>query len=183
MELPDEELVLRFQGGDESAFEAMVVRWNEPILQLATRLTGDLEEAKDVRQMALLKTYQGIGRFEGRSRFSTWIYRVVLNLCRDRKRGEAVRTRIEGSVREKEGDYTLEETGFHVARDREMAQIVARAVLELPPSEREVVVLRHYHDLSFPNIAEILGSPVTTVKSRMARGLTLLRTRLAALET
>ena len=80
-------------------------------------------------------------------------------------------------------DYTLEETGFHVARDREMAQIVARAVLELPPSEREVVVLRHYHDLSFPNIAEILGSPVTTVKSRMARGLTLLRTRLAALET
>jgi RNA polymerase sigma-70 factor (ECF subfamily) len=58
----------------------MVARWNEPILQLATRLTGDLEEARDVRQMALLKTYQGLARFEGRSRFSTWIYRVVLNL-------------------------------------------------------------------------------------------------------
>jgi RNA polymerase sigma-70 factor (ECF subfamily) len=183
MDLPDEELVLRIQGGDEAAFEAMVARWNEPILQLATRLTGDLEEAKDVRQMALLKTYQGIARFEGRSRFSTWIYRVVLNLCRDRKRGEAVRVRVEDSVREKEGDYLLEETGFHVARDRELAQIVARAVLELPASEREVVVLRHYHDLAFPAIAEILGSPVTTVKSRMSRGLSLLRTRLAALET
>jgi RNA polymerase sigma-70 factor (ECF subfamily) len=182
MDLPDEELVLRFQGGDGSAFEAMVARWNEPILQLATRLTGDLEEAKDVRQMALLKTYQGIGSFEGRSRFSTWIYRVVLNLCRDRRRGQEVRTRVEASVREKEGDYLLEETGFHVARDRELAQIVARAVLELPASEREVVVLRHYHDLPFPTIAEILGSPVTTVKSRMTRGLSLLRTRLAALE-
>src|SRR5262245_17487241 len=121
MDLPDEELVLRFQGGDESAFEAMVARWNEPILQLATRLTGDLEEAKDVRQMALLKTYQGIGGFEGRARFSTWIYRVVLNLCRDKKRGNAARARIEASVREREGDYLLEETGFHVARDRELA--------------------------------------------------------------
>src|SRR5215510_7530190 len=183
MDLPDEELVLRFQGGDESAFEAMVARWNEPILQLATRLTGDLEEAKDVRQMALLKTYQGIGSFEGRARFSTWIYRVVLNLCRDKKRGNAARARIEASVREREGDYLLEETGFHVARDRELAQIVARAVLELPATEREVVVLRHYHELPFPTIAEILGAPVTTVKSRMSRGLFLLRARLAALET
>ena len=183
MEPSDDELVFRFQNGDESAFEAMVARWNEPILQLATRMTGDLEEARDIRQMVLLKTYQGLARFEGRSRFSTWIYRVVLNLCRDRKRGEAVRTRVEASVREKEGDYTLEETGFHVARDRELAQIVARAVLELPPPEREVVVLRHYHELPFPTIAEILGSPVTTVKSRMTRGLFLLRTRLAALET
>ena len=184
MEPSDEDLVLRFQSGDGTAFEAMVERWNEPILQLATRLTGDLEEAKDVRQMALLKTYQGLDRFEGRARFSTWIYRVVLNLCRDRKRGAAVRERtLAASVREREGDYVLEETGFHVARDREVAHIVARAVLELPASEREVVVLRHYHDLGFPAIAEILGSPVTTVKSRMTRGLELLRARLATLET
>src|SRR5262245_11251096 len=106
MDPSDEELVLRFQGGDESAFEAMVVRWNEPILQLATRLTGDVEEAKDVRQMALIKTFQGLAGFERRARFSTWIYRVVLNLCRDRKRGDDVRTRVlEGSVREKDGDY------------------------------------------------------------------------------
>lgn len=184
MESSDEELVLRFKGGDGSAFEAMVSRWNEPILQLATRLTGDFEEAKDVRQMALIKIYQGLAGFEGRARFSTWIWRVVLNLCRDRKRNASVRTRAtENSVREREGDYVLEETGFHVARDRELASVVAKAVLELPASEREVVVLRHYHDLPFPAIAEILGSPVTTVKSRMARGLTLLRARLATLET
>ncbi|MSR62497.1 MAG: sigma-70 family RNA polymerase sigma factor [Planctomycetes bacterium] len=184
METPDEDLVSRFQSGDESAFEVMVAKWNEPILQLATRLTGDLEEAKDVRQMALIKTYQGLGRFEGRARFSTWIYRVVLNLCRDRKRNAAVRARaLEDSVREKDGDYVLVETGFHVARDRELAEIVAQAVLALPAAEREVVVLRHYHELGFPAIAEILGSPVTTVKSRMTRGLTLLRTRLATLET
>jgi len=184
MQPSDEELVHRFQGGDESAFEAMVARWNEPILQLATRLTGDLEEAKDVRQMALLKTYRGLTRFEGRARFSTWIYRVVLNLCRDKQRSEAARTRlVEGSLRERDSDYVLEETGFHRARDRELAEIVARAVLELPASEREVLVLRHYHDMPFPAIAEVLGSPVTTVKSRMARGLELLRTRLATLET
>lgn len=184
MEPTDEELVLRFQAGDESAFETMVARWNEPVLQLATRLTGDLEEAKDVRQMALLRIYQSLRGFEGRARVSTWVWRVVLNLCRDKKRNAAVRSRtLEASVREREGDYVLEETGFHVARDRELAGIVAKAVLELPAPEREVVVLRHYHDLAFPAIAEILGSPVTTVKSRMTRGLTLLRTRLATLET
>lgn len=183
MEPSDEELVLRFQSGEGTAFEDMVARWNEPILQLATRLTGDLEEAKDIRQMALIKTYRGLADFEGRARFSTWIYRVVLNLCRDRKRNAAVRTRVlEASVRESEGDYVLEETGFHVARDRELAGIVAAAVLGLPPSEREVVVLRHYHDLPFPAIAEVLGAPVTTVKSRMTRGLDLLRSRLARLE-
>jgi len=183
MEATDEELVRRHQEGDLGAFEAMVVRWNEPILQLATRLTGDVEEAKDVRQMALLKTYHGLANFEGRARFSTWVYRVVLNLCRDRRRGVEVRTRSEAAVREREGDYVLEETGFHVARDRELAEIVARAVLALPASEREVVVLRQYHELPFPAIAEILGAPVTTVKSRMTRGLELLRTRLATLET
>ena len=183
METSDDELVLRIRGGDEAAFEAMVARWNEPILQLATRLTGDFEEAKDVRQMALLKLYRGLASFEGRSRFSTWIYRVVLNLCRDRQRGANVRTRaLEESVREKDGDYVLEETGFHVARDRELAGIVAHAVLELPASEREVVVLRHYHDLPFPVIAEVVEAPVTTVKSRMAKGLALLRTRLAQLQ-
>lgn len=184
METPDEDLILRFQGGDETAFEAMVARWNEPILQLAARLTGDLEEAKDVRQMALIKTYQGLSRFEGRSRFSTWVYRVVLNLCRDRQRSHAARTRaIDGAKERGAPEDVLEETGFHVARDRELALLVTRAVKELPAAEREVVVLRHYHDLPFPVIAEILGSPTTTVKSRMARGLTLLRNRLAALET
>jgi len=183
MEPSDEQLVDRFRSGDASAFEAMVARWNEPILQLATRLTGDLEEARDIRQMALIKTHQGLARFEGRSRFSTWIYRVVLNLCRDRSRGQESRARtLEASVRESDQDYVLEETGFHVARDRELAEIVARAVLSLPAHEREVVVLRHYHDLAFPAIAEILGAPTTTVKSRMTRGLELLRTRLAALE-
>jgi RNA polymerase sigma-70 factor (ECF subfamily) len=185
MEPSDEELVLRFQRGDEDAFEAMVARWNEPILQLATRLTGDPEEAKDVRQMTLLKTYQGLSRFEGRARFSTWLYRVVLNLCRDRQRSHDARTRLTESSAEArdDGDYVLEETGFHVARDREVASVVAQAVLALPTAEREVLVLRHYHDLPFPAIAEVLGAPVTTVKSRMTRGLTLLRTRLAALET
>ncbi len=183
MEPSDEDLVRRFQGGDETAFEAMVSRWNEPILELATRLTGDLEEAKDVRQMALLKTYQGLDRFEGRSRFSTWIYRVVLNLCRDRARSGAVRARVfEPGGGALDGAAVLEETGFHAARDRELARVVAEAVLGLPAPEREVVVLRHYHDLPFPAVAEIVGCPVTTVKSRMARGLTLLRSRLATLE-
>lgn len=172
----DEELVRRFQDGDPGAFEGVVVRWNPLVLQLAYRLTGDLEEARDVRQLALLRAHDALARFGGRSRLSTWLYRVVLNLCRDRQRRRA---RHDDAVRRAAPDD--EGTAGSAAGEserRETAERVARAVRSLPPAEREVVVLRHYQGLAFAEIAEIQSAPVTTVQSRMARGLLLLRARL-----
>ena len=77
--------------------------------------------------------------------------------------------------------HAHELTPARLTADRETAERVAEAVLSLPPKAREVVVLRHYHDLAFPAIAEIVGAPVTTIKSRMTKGLKLLHTRLADL--
>jgi len=177
----DEELVRRFRGGDESAFEALVARWYAPLLQLAWRLTGQREEAEEIRQMALIQTYRAADRFEERSRFSTWIYRVCLNLARDRHRRKHVRLRAVDSLADEAAPDVEAHTPLASFERQERVERVAEAVLALPSEIREVVVLRSYHDLSFPAIAEIIGAPVTTVKSRMQRGLDKLRSRLQPL--
>lgn len=179
----DEELLERFQRGEEPAFDALVERWSTPLLNLAWRLGGTREDAEEIRQMALIKIFQSSGDFRGHARFSTWLYRVCLNLVRDRRRRSEVRRDAFGRIRDEAADAEVDTTTPLTSFSRrEEAQRVADAVLALPAQIREVVVLRHYHDLPFPAIAEILGAPVTTVKSRMQNGLERLRVRLQHLE-
>lgn len=189
MPLSDEELIRRFRQGEEPVFEELVARWSPVVLQLALRLLGDPEEARDVRQMALLRTYRALGDFDGRASFSTWLYAVVLNLCRDQGRRREREARLLAARSSEVAPLAL--LNGHAAElvtperesaARERAERVAEAVLALDPREREVVVLRHYHEFSFPEIAEILGAPITTVKSRLAKGLERLRVRLQHLE-
>ena len=182
MQPSDDEWIRRIRAGDERAFEGLVRRWSSEILGLAYRLTGDLEEARDIRQMALLKTYDALDSFNASARFSTWLYRIVVNLCRDRQRRTSVRERADREAAERNGH--IEKVGpQRLAEAADTARRVAQAVAALPPGEREVVVLRHYHELSFPEIAAIQGAPVTTIRSRMSSGVGRLRTRLKDLET
>ena len=183
MQTSDEELARRFRDGDERAFEELVSRWHEPLLHLAYRLTGDLDAARDLRQMALLQLYRRLGSFRQEARLSTWLYRVVLNLARDRHRVRAADERARSGVRSQAriNGQRVEPPAEHEVLRQEVVERVSRAVLSLPPREREVLVLRQYHELSFPAIAEVLDAPVTTVKSRMTRGMQHLRSRLREL--
>ena len=184
MRASDEELVRRFQEGEEAVFEELVERWSPVVLRLANRLLGDPEEARDVRQMALIRTYHALAAYhggDGRGSVSTWLYRVVLNLCRDQGRRRERELRREQRAAEGAAAQDPLEPGRECAA-REQAARVAAAVLALPAREREVVVLRHYHELTFPEIAAVLGKPITTVKSRLAKGLGRLRIRLQGLE-
>ncbi len=167
--------------GAPAGFEELVVRWGPTILKLAYRLTGDLEEARDIRQQALMRTYHSAETFEGRSRFFTWLYRVVVHLCRDGQRRRAVRERAQDTSA-RNGRAVEVTSPASLAEAGDTAQRVARAVRGLPEREREVLVLRHYHDLSFPEVAAVLDLPATTVKSRLARGLERLRIPLQELE-
>ncbi len=178
----DEDLVQRFQSGDEAAFVDIVARFDPAVLELAWRMTGDRDSGEDVRQVAWIQIHRGLRRFEGRARLSTWIHRIVLNLCHDRRRRHASRDQAEERFRSRRPADLPPTTPDEIHERRDLAQRVAHAVIALPPREREVVVLRHYHELPFPAIAEILEAPVTTVKSRMAKGLELLRARLAQLQ-
>ncbi len=179
MELSDNEFVARYRGGDSAAFAELARRWDRRVYALAYRVTGDAADAGDVRQQAFLRAQGALSTFNGQSTFATWMYRVVVNLCRDRLRSKEARNRHLGAMRARaeEADYGSPPSGREHER-REVAAQVAEAVGSLPEAEREVVVLRHYQGLTFAQIAEVLGGPVSTVKSRMAKALALLRTRL-----
>jgi len=177
----DEELVAATRDGDASAFDQLVRRWDRKIHGAAFRVLGSHEDAREVSQEAFLKAYRAIGGFQQRARFSSWLYQIALNLCRDRLRRKRGRYLVSlDEMGEDEGARLLPQApsvhGDVEALD--LSERVARAVAELAPEQREVIVLKEYQDLTFAEIAEILGTPVSTVKTRLYRGLTQLRRRL-----
>ncbi len=175
-EIDEARNVSRAAGGDQAAFERLIARYQGEALNLAYRLTGNLEDARDIRQAAFIRAYQGLADFDRRSRFSTWLLRIVVNLCRDHQRRQQ-------STRRRERPAVFigpaQEGPQHRAQQSELGILVAEAVGGLPSSDREVLVLRHYHGLACAEVARILGVPVTTVRSRLARALGRLRERLA----
>jgi RNA polymerase sigma-70 factor (ECF subfamily) len=177
----DEELVAAFQAGDSTAFDQLVHRWDRRIHGAIYRVVGADEDARDLCQEAFLKAYRGLGTFKREARFSSWLYQIALNVCRDRMRRRRGRTsvsleEIEGSA---EGGLRTPDPGpLELALSRDLRRAVARAMEELTPEEREVIVLKEYQGLTFPEIAETLSVPLSTVKTRLYRGLGQLRHRL-----
>jgi RNA polymerase sigma-70 factor (ECF subfamily) len=184
MSRTDEELVERAADGDTEAFNELVVRWERPIHALAYRVLGREEDARDVCQEAFLRAFRGLKGFKGQAKFSSWLYRIALNLCRDWLRRE----RRRGLVQPSEGfdldeqrivDPTTETAEDLIVR-RDLGQAVSRVMAQLPPEQRTVIVLKEYHGLTFREIAELIGCPLSTVKTRLYQGLGVLRLRLEA---
>jgi len=183
MTLTDEELVARATAGDTESFNQLVVRWERPIYALAYRTLGREEDARDVVQEAFLRAYRGLRGFKGEAKFSSWLYRITLNLCRDAMRRE----RRAPLVQVPEGTDPMELADSHVAPTesvedlvarREMSAAVSRAMAELPEEQRTAILLKEYHGLTFQEIADMLGCPLSTVKTRLYQGLSVLRRRL-----
>jgi len=176
----DEELVEACQSGEASAFDILVARWEDRIRGAAYRFLGSDEEARDVAQEAFLRAYQAIGTFKKEARFSSWLYQIATNLCRDRLRRRKTRATVSLEALEEAGPVMVEtRPGAHERLlERDLARAVRRAVYELPEEQREVVILKEYQDLTFLEIAQALDVPVSTVKTRLYRGLGQLRLRL-----
>lgn len=177
----DEELVEACLAGDVGAFDVLVARWQRKIRGAVYRVVGSEEEAQDVCQEAFLKAYRGLPSFKREARFSSWLYQIALNLSRDRLR----RRKTRNWVSLEEVDETADQAaaggavrGDQWVESREVQRLVANAVAALPEEQREAVVLKEYEGLTFPEIAEIQGVPVSTVKTRLYRGLSVLRERL-----
>src|SRR6266850_2920777 len=180
----DEQLMWRVKlEDDHHAFAGLMLRWRKPIENLCARMTGDVHRAEDLAQTAFTRVFARRADWEPTAKFSTFLWRIALNLCHDelrsrQRRGECSLEDFaeqEGSASafiaaEQPGPDTLLETS-------ERADMVRAALLKLPSHYREVVVLRHYEQLKFHEIAEVLDIPEGTVKSRMAEALNQL-TRL-----
>ncbi len=179
----DEELVARATAGDQDSFNQLVARWERPIYALAYRTLGREEEARDVVQEAFLRAYRGLKGFKGEAKFSSWLYRITLNLCRDwiRKERRAPIVQVPEGVDPvdlADAQISPSESVEDLVGRREMSQAVSRAMADLPDEQRQAILLKEYHGLTFQEIADMLDCPLSTVKTRLYQGLSVLRRRL-----
>ena len=179
----DEELVARTLGGDQSSFNELIHRWERPIYALAYRQIGREDDARDVCQETFLRAYRALNGFRGQAKFSSWLYRIALNLCRDWLRRERRTPVVQlpedvdlmDLARSREPTETIED---RVAR-QDLSRIVERAMARLPEEQRTAIILKEYHGLTFQEIADLVGCPLSTVKTRLYQGLAILRRELA----
>lgn len=163
----DRKIVDRVLKGDTEAFNLLVVQWEKPIYNFILRLIGDREEAMDLCQESFMKAYRELGSLKDRDRFSAWLYRIAHNTCYSRLRKDIGKTFVELDP----------DVGSH--RSTINSQLaVAQALQYLPEEQREVVVLKVFHDLKFDEIAKVQAAPVSTVKSRLYMGFEKLRSIL-----
>lgn len=178
----DEELVARSRSGDVDSFNELIVRWERPIYALAYRVIGREEDARDVCQDTFLRAYRALPGFKGEAKFSSWVYRIALNLCRDwiRRQRRAPVTQMPEDVDILEAAAIAEpqpSVEDLVAR-RELSSVVEAAMAHLPEEQRTAIILKEYHGLTFQEIADLQGCPLSTVKTRLYQGLSVLRRHL-----
>jgi len=177
MDSGESELIQRWQGGEAAAFEEIVRRWQQPIGRFLYRLTGSGEAARDLAQEVFLRVYRSGSRYRENGAFGRWIYRIALNVARDAARRSPPAT-LPLTTQEVTARTSPAEA---LCQQKEADQIVAQLVAELPEPLRSVLVLRHYEQMSFEEIARLSSTPASTLKSRFAAALQQLRTRLQAL--
>jgi RNA polymerase sigma-70 factor (ECF subfamily) len=178
----DEELVARSMGGDLDSFNQLVLRWERPIYALAYRVIGREEDARDVAQETFLRAFRALGGFKGQAKFSSWLYRITLNLCRDwirKERRTPVSQAPEGiDIIELAGEATPTETIEQLVGRKQLSRAVSKAMSSLPEDQRTAIILKEYHGLTFQEIADMLDCPLSTVKTRLYQGLSVVRKQL-----
>ena len=173
-DLSDDALLVLYANGDKDAASALTYRLTPMVFALAKRLLNDAGEAEDVAQEAMMRLWKIAPDWrQGEAKITTWLYRVVSNLCTDRLR----RRRSVGldEIAEPEDDRPDVVASMH---EKERAQALRAALGELPDRQRQAVVLRHIEGLANPDIAEALEVSVEAVESLIARGKRSLKSRL-----
>ena len=186
MEATDRELMEAVQRDEPGAFERFVHRYQRRFYRIAVRYLRDHEFALDAVQEAFVKIYHARARWEPRAQPFTWAYRIVANHCIDllRKEGKA---QMESLDDEDTGHARTLEDERAVDAERaiglqELGDVLKRAMQELPAPQREILILRHFEDMSLQEIAELKGCPLGTVKSALHRATKSLKQRLQGAE-
>jgi RNA polymerase sigma-70 factor (ECF subfamily) len=173
-DVPDDDLVERCRAGDQSAFAELVDRHKRPVFGLIARLVPDRAQAEDLAQEVFIRVYRGLPYFRGTARLSTWIYRIVVNLCH-----EARARRRPGASLDETDEHGRKkyEPGAHdpAYRELEFRDRLEKAMAELPENYR-VLVAAHYLDgVKYEDLAEALDLPLGTVKTHLHRAKRQLR--------
>jgi len=180
-------LVNACKAGDQSAFNLLVWRWERPLFNFTYKYVGDAQLAQDLVQETFVRVLRSIERYEHRGAFSTWLYQIAVNLCRDHFRKKKLpMVSLHDYYTTSSGDrvYVQDRVEDEDARsDEAMAasrreEMVRRLLAGLPEEQRVVILMKEYQALKFREIAEVLDLPEGTVKARLYRGLRTMREQL-----
>jgi len=172
----EKKLIKKCKDGDIGSFETLLKNYQKTAYNVAYRMMGNEEDAKDMAQEALIKVYKSIQSFRMDSEFSTWLYRIVMNVCKDELRKKKMKVvSIDKHLETEEGEIQMElkdsgPTPEEILSSKESIAEIQKAMMQMSETNREVLVLRDVKGFSYDEICDITGLATGTVKSRINRG-------------
>lgn len=176
----DEDLIREFIAGNIAAFNTLVWRWEKPVYNFILRYVGDGEQAKDVMQRCFIRVFKSLGKLKDRRRFSSWLFRIAVNLCHDELKKKKYTSYSISETRDFENDnpgdpkvvlVDMEQDATRLTHHETLAELLQKALMIIPEEQRVVIIMKQYHGMKFTEIADVLKTPLNTVKSRMYYGL------------
>ena len=186
MENIDTNLMFRIKNGDQQVFQELVERHKLSVLNLCLRFTGNKEDADDLAQEVFIRVFQAAPNYEVKAAFTTWLYRITVNLCLNYQRRKKVlhffsldqSKNSPHQTQHKIPVFADNEQPDTVFEKKEIQQMVQHAIQSLPENQKNVLILYRYHDLSYKEIAEVLHITVSAVESRLHRAKENLKKKL-----
>ncbi len=180
MELSDNELVKQINNGNQQAFTELIQRYQHKVYNSTYRILGNHEDALDMAQESFIRVYKSIGKFKGNSSFSTWLFRITTNICRDELRKRQRNLKTDSFSQAKDQKKTLKnleeiDNPEKITMSNELNATIQKKIDQLPSKQKTVFVLREFEGLSYKEIAEVLEISIGTVKSRLSRARIVMR--------
>ena len=183
--MTDSELIGKFLTGDVNAFNTLVWRWEKSVYNFILRYIGDREESQDICQKTFIRVYRKLNRLRDTEKFSTWLYQIAINICRDEIKSRS-RRKTFSLDHLQENNNGVQSDLLNLTTDsksepeeqvhqRDVSALIGRALQTLPEEQKVVIIMKAYQGLKFTDIADILETSVNTAKSRMYYGIAALR--------
>ncbi|MEN3012543.1 MAG: sigma-70 family RNA polymerase sigma factor [Dictyoglomus thermophilum] len=180
----DQSLISLIKSGDKEAFNILVKRYEKKVLNILYLQLGNIPDLEDLAQEVFIKVFKNLNRFRGEAKFSTWIYRITINVAYDYKRKFKEGYSLDEPIGEDTEDTfekvisSEEEDPLSIVEKEDIKKKLHKLIKELPKEYQEVLILREYEGLSYEEISEILRCPIGTVESRLYRARKELKEKL-----
>jgi len=189
METIDTNLMLRLKDGEQDAFREIVERHKLSVINLCLRFTGNRDDAEDLAQEIFIRVYQAAPRYQVTASFTTWLYRITVNLCLNYQRRQKIiqffsldhNKNSPDQVKYQIPELTVKEQPDTELEKKEIQYFVQQAIQSLPENQKTAIILYRYHNLSYQEIADVLDTTISAVESRLHRAKENLKKKLKSL--
>ncbi len=178
MENEDKFLVEQYQRGQDSALNELIKKYQNVIYRQCYQSTNNVDDAIDLTQEVFIRVYKSLTRFKGRSSFSTWLYRITYNACKEYFRRKLTSLNAENVYLEYNSEQISQDSPGKLMEEKELEKEIKKAIYMLSPQVRNAIILRYFEGLDYRSIADILGCRVSAVKTNISKGIRMLRNKI-----